>query len=337
MKAVVIRELGDVSVLKVETDYPKPTLALGQALVRNTFAGLNFIDTYYRKGLYKKELPFVAGGEGGGVVEEISPNEKDGKCELNVGDTVAYRSFGSYAEFTAVPIGNCTKVPDGISLEKALAGMVQGLTAHYLTTDACAGLMRSGDWCLIYAVGSGTTQWAAQMAKLQGYRVIGTTSKTKEARARTCGCDELIVLDTAEGKTYADYESVDIAGRVKEITGGAGCHAILDGVGASTAAISVACLARRGIWISFGNASGAVPPISLLSLTPKSAFVTRPKLSDYVTTPEELEERCNDVFGWLKSNKLQVSIDQVFSLDYVQDGHTYLESGKSQGKILFKI
>jgi NADPH2:quinone reductase len=214
--------------------------------------------------------------------------------------------------------------------------MVQGLTAHYLTTDAMAGLIKPSEWCLIYSVGSGTCQWAAQMAKLQGYKVIGTTSKTKAESAPKC-CDELIVLETVEGKTYSDFTSVDIVARVMEITGGQGAKLIIDGVGKSTSDISVQSLARRGIWVSFGNASGAVPPFSLLKLTPKSAFCTRPKLGDYTATRDELQHRAQQVFGWVTSGQLNVKVDQIIPLDEVQKGHAYLESGQSKGKVLFRV
>ena len=330
-----MREHGDAkTALEVESDFPKPTISPDQVIVKNEFSGLNFIDTYYRKGLYKQELPFVAGQEGGGTVVEVDSDDGD----LKVGDNVVYMGFGSYASFTAVHKSKVVKVPDGVSLEVAVACMVQGLTAHYLVTDATAGLISQGEWCLIYSVGSGTCQLAAQMAKLQGYKVIGTTSKTKQAQAEACGaCDELIVLDTVEGKTFADYDSVDIVARVMDITSNEGVKLILDGVGKSTVDISIKCLACRGIFVSFGNASGPVPPFSLLSLTPKSAFCTRPKLTDYVATPEELSKRCSDVFGWLKEGKLQVTVDKIFPIDQVAEGHEYLESGKSKGKVLYKI
>jgi len=334
MKAVVVREHGDAqTALQVEADFPKPSLQAGQVLVKNEYAGLNFIDTYYRSGLYKQELPFVAGQEGGGTIVEVTSDD-----DLKVGDRVVYMSFGSYSEYTAVNTNKVVKVPEGVLLEVAVACMTQGLTAHYLVTDAAAGLISQGDWCLIYSVGSGTCQWAAQMAKLQGYKVIGTTSKTKQAQAEASGaCDELIVLDTVEGKTFADYQSVDIVAKVMQISNNQGVKLILDGVGKSTVDISIKCLAQRGIFVSFGNASGPVPPFSLLSLTPKSAFCTRPKLGDYIATPEELKKRCDDVFGWLKEGKLQVSIDKVFALDDAAEGHEYLESGESKGKVLFKI
>ena len=335
MKAVVVRELGDASVLTVESDYPKPSEELkpGEVLIKNEFAGLNFIDTYFRSGLYKKEPPFIAGQEGGGTIAKSTVDE------FKVGDKVAYMMFGSYAEYIVVPAGKVVKIPDnvpGMTMEMAVASMVQSLTAHYLVTDGTAGLIRPGEWCLIYSVGSGTCQWAAQMAKIQGYKVIGTTSSTKASSAPKC-CDELIVLDTAPGKTYANYDSVDIVSKVMEITGGQGCKCIIDGVGKSTTEISLKCLAQRGIFISFGNASGACQEFPVLRLSPKSAFVTRPKLGDYISTREELDRRTKDVFQWIGEGKLSITIDKIFSLDAASEGHLYLESGKSTGKILYRI
>ena len=334
MKAVVIHQHGDASTLVVETDYPSPSkesLTEGEVLIQNHFAGLNFIDTYYRSGLYKQDLPFIGGQEGGGMIIKSTVKE------FKEGDLVVYMGFGSYAEYTKVSASKVILLPEGMDMKVAIACMVQGLTAHYLVTDATAGLIKPGEWCLIFSVGSGTTQWAAQMAKLQGYKVIGTTSKTKVDAVPKGFVDELIVLETAEGKTYADYDSVDIVQKVMEITNGRGCKCIIDGVGKSTSDIAIASIAQRGIWITFGNASGPVPPISVLSLTPKSAFCTRPKLGDYIGTREELDARANDVFRWIASGELQVSVDKVFTLDQAPDGHLYLESGQSRGKILFQL
>jgi NADPH:quinone reductase len=358
MKAVVVRAHGGVEALSYETDYPAPTLsslADHHVLVKNSYAGLNFIDTYYRSGLYQPPsgLPFVAGQEGGGIVVAVgkgvaaaaaaaADTAAEKQQKVNVGDTVVYMTFGSYCEYTAVPVDKIVKLlpdDDKLDLPTALACMVQGLTAHYLTTDATTHLVQNGDWCLIYAVGSGTCQWAAQMAKKkQGYKVIGTTSKDKASLVPASGaCDELIVLDNVDGQTYSDYTSVDIVQRVLDITNGAGCQLILDGIGASTADISMSCLARRGLWISFGNASGPVPPLSLLKLSATSAYVTRPKLLDYIATVDELQRRAREVFAWVLDGTIAVTVDQVFPLQRAPAGHAYLEAGQSKGKVLFKI
>mmetsp|Transcript_18688 Transcript_18688/g.25756 ORF Transcript_18688/g.25756 Transcript_18688/m.25756 type:complete len:247 (-) Transcript_18688:202-942(-) len=246
--------------------------------------------------------------------------------------------MGSYAQYTLAPLDKLVPVPDDVGMDVAVSCSVQGLTAHYLVSSVHNGMMKEGDWCLIFSVGSGTCQWAAQMAKLRGYKVIGTCSKGKAEHVKDIGaCDELIVLDEVPGASYADYESVDIVARVMEITNKQGVKCILDGVGKSTVDISLSCLARRGIFVSFGNASGAVPAFPVLRLLPKSAFVTRPKLGDYIASREELSERWDEIMDWLKSKKLQMGIDCVYSLEDAAEGHVYLESGKSKGKILYKI
>jgi NADPH:quinone reductase len=330
MKAAVIRELGDASVVKFETEYPIPELKQGEVMVKNEIAGLNFIDTYFRSGLYQKPTPFIAGQEGGGVVFKSTVEE------FKEGDRVVYNAFGSYAEYTAAPAEKLVKIPDTIPMETAVACMIQGLTAHYLVTDATAGLIRKGEWCLIYSVGSGTCQWAAQMARIQGYKVIGTTSKTK-ADVAAAWCDELIVLEAAAGKTFADYQSVDIVSKVMELTQGHGCKCVIDGVGKSTSEISLQCLAQRGIFITFGNASGPVPEFPVLRLVAKSAFLTRPKLGDYIASREELDHRAKEVFEWIEAGKLSIAVDKIFELEQCAEGHRYLESGQSKGKVLYKI
>lgn len=335
MRAAVVREAGDAHALKVETDFPVPKMNAGQVLVKNEFAGINFIDTYHRKGLYPRDFPFVGGQEGGGVVASVS--DEAAAEGVKVGDRVAYSVFGSYAEYTAVPAAKLLPVPVGVGLDVATSCVVQGLTAHYLTSSAHAELIQSGEWCLIHGVGGGTCQWAAQMAKLRGFKVIGTCSKGKADIAETLGCDELIVLDEVAGASYEDYESVDIVAKVMEITDGKGVKCVIDGIGKSTVDISINSLAHRGIFISFGNASGAVPAFPVLRLIGKSAYVTRPKLLDYTTNRAELVQRADEIFGWLKDGKLNVSVDTTFPLDQAAEGHLYLEAGKSKGKVLYKI
>lgn len=336
MKAAVVRQIGGADAVVTETDFPTPKLKPGEVIVKNSVGGLNFIDTYFRSGLYKMETPFVSGQEGGGEIAAASPEAE--AAGLAVGQRVVYMAPGSCAHYTAVPAAKCVPLPDGVDMDAAVACMVQGLTAHYLVTSAHADLIKPGDgWMLIYSIGSGTCQWAAQMAKILGYKVIGTTSKSKLDIAKTVGCDELIVFDSAPGATYANYESVDVIGKVMGITGGEGCKCVVDGVGLSTYEISLECLATRGIFISFGNASGAVPAFPLLRLNKKSNFVTRPKLGDYVASPSELASRTADVFNWLKGGKLRISIDKIFTLDEVANAHMHIESGKSKGKILYRI
>jgi NADPH2:quinone reductase len=335
MKAAVVREVGDAHALKVETDFPTPTLKPNSVIVKNEYAGINFIDTYHRKGLYARDLPFVGGQEGGGTVAAVS--DEAAAQGIKVGDRVAYSVLGTYCQYTAVPAAKLLPVPEGVGMDVATSCVVQGLTAHYLTSSAHADLIKEGEWCLIHGVGGGTCQWAAQMAKIRGYKVIGTCSKGKQDVGEALGCDELIVCDEVPGTSYEDYESVDIVSRVMEVTNGVGAKCVIDGIGKSTVDISINSLAHRGIFVSFGNASGSVPAFPVLRLIGKSAYVTRPKLLDYVVTREELVERAGDIFGWLKEGKLNVSVDTTFPLDQAAEGHLYLEAGKTKGKLLYKI
>jgi len=337
MKAVVVRENGPAEKLVYEEGFPAPKPVDGQVLVKNEYTGINFIDTYFRKGgpAYTQALPFVSGQEGGGTIVEVTP--KAVEAGLAVGQRVAYSVLGTYCEYTAVPAAKIVNVPDGVGLDVATACMTQGLTAHYLTNHAHAGLVKPGEWMLIHGVGGGTCQWAAQMAKLKGYKVIGTCPKGKEDVGAATGVDELIVTDVIDGTPYEDYQSVDIVSKVMEITDGAGVKAVIDGIGLSTVDISIECLSRRGIFVTFGNASGAVPAFPPIRLIKKSAFLTRPKLLDYVSTREELMMRADEIFGWLQSGDLKVGIDKVFDLKDAVEGHKYLEAGKSKGKVLYKV
>ena len=342
MKAVVIESTGGTEVLEYK-DQKAPNLIspTKEALIKNEYAGLNFIDTYHRSGLYPRQCPFILGQEGGGVIEKLPDDKDSDHLGFKVGDRVVYGAFGTYAEYTSVPIDRLVPVPVDMDMKTAIACMTQGLTAHYLSSSVGAGFAKEGDWVLVYGVASGTGQWTSQMCKLRGYKVIGTTSKGKvndvnDAKS-AFGCDELIVLENASGKSYADYSSVDIASKVGEITDGKGCKIIIDGVGKDTYETSLKCLAKRGLFVSFGNASGAVPAFPVLRLLPKSAYMTRPKLNDYVATREELLERANEVFMWVKEEKLSMVIDKVFDLDQVQSAHKYLEDGGAKGKVLFKI
>ncbi|KAL3792895.1 hypothetical protein HJC23_004820 [Cyclotella cryptica] len=337
MKAVLVHSPGGTEALHYTPHHPIPPCPPGHILIRNHYAGLNFIDTYHRSGLYPREPPFLLGQEGGGIIASLPEND-DTIAQLGwkTGDRVVYGSFGSYAEFTPVPIDKVIPVPPDMDMKTAVACITQGLTAHYLSSSVGNGIAHRGDWVLVYAVGGGTGQWTAQMCKLRGFRVIGTTSRCKAGEVANV-CDELIVLENEPSKSYGDYTSVDIASRVKEITDGRGCKLIIDGVGKATYEISLNCLARRGLFVSFGNASGAVPPFPVLRLLPQSAYVTRPKLNDYVSTREELMQRAEEVFGWVIDGKLKIRIDRVFALEDVKDGHEYLENGGGNGKILFKI
>lgn len=334
MKAVVVREHGGLEILKYDEEswsVPK-RLEKGQVLVKNEYSGLNFIDVYYRSGLYTKELPFILGQEGGGTVVKKHRSVID----VEVGDKVVYLASGTYCEYTRVSEDKLVKVPNQLTIEAAITCMMQGLTAHYLVTDAQAGHSKKGDWILIYSVTSGTGQWAAQIAKLQGYRVIGTTSITKRDIIPKDWIDELIILDTLDGKVCSDFDSVDIVQEIMDITEGKGVACVLDGIGKNTSDISVNCLTRRGLWLSYGTASGPVPPMSLFKLTKKSAYCSCPKLGDFICTKEEFRNRAQNVFEAVILGDLNVRVDLIVPLENAREGHAYLEGGRSKGKVLFK-
>ncbi|KAL3780432.1 hypothetical protein ACHAW5_003608 [Stephanodiscus triporus] len=355
MRAVVVDSTGGIDVLTYRSDHPTPMrVPPGHALVRNEYAGLNFIDTYHRSGLYARECPFVIGQEGGGVVaglheddddDDDDPSSSSSAAVVKVGDRVAYGSLvGSYAEYSLVPVDRLVRVPDSIDMSVAVACMTQGLTAHYLSSSVGAGIARPGDWVLVYGAGSGTGRWTARMCQIRGYRVIGVTSRRKAegyddeaAAAAAFGCEELIVLENEPGRSYASYGSADVARRVMDVTAGNGCKLVIDGVGLSTYEISLDCLSIRGLFVSYGNASGPVPAFPVLRLLSRSAYVTRPKLNDYVATRDELLTRANEVFEWVRTGKLDIVIDRVFALDEAAAGHEYLEDGRTRGKVLYKI
>ncbi|KAL3822864.1 hypothetical protein ACHAXA_006228 [Cyclostephanos tholiformis] len=368
MKAVVVESTGGIDVLSYRSQHPTPTyVPRGHALVRNEYAGLNFIDTYHRNGLYPRDCPFVLGQEGGGIVAGLYPGDEDDDDDddeggdhrpvggdddpvpscaaaddvFRVGDRVAYGALvGSYAEYSLVPLDRLVRVPSYMEMPIAVSCMIQGLTAHYLSSSVGYGIAKTGDWVLVYGVGSGTGRWTAQMCKIRGYRVIGVTSRCKVAGGAEAAfgfCDELIVLENEPGKSYASYSSIDVVSRVSDVTSGVMCKLVIDGVGLSTYELSLNCLSVRGMLVSYGNASGPVPPFPVLRLLPRSAYVTRPKLNDYVASRDELLSRANEVFDWVNTGRLDVVVDRVFRLEEAAAGHEYLEDGRTRGKVLYRI
>ena len=321
MKAIVVHKTGGPEQLQFE-EIDFPTLGSGEVLVHVHFSGVNYIDTYHRTGLYPVEPPFTPGMEAVGIVEAVGSKV----TEVAVGDRVAYAMCrGSYAEYALVPAGQLAPVPDGVSDEIAAAVPLQGMTAHYLTHSTWP--IKPGDTCLVHAAAGGAGQLVAQMAKIRGARVFGTTSTQEKAElARAAGCDEVIL-----------YTEQDFAAEVKRLTGGKGLDVVYDSVGASTWDKSLASLRPRGMMVSYGNSSGAVPPFSPLVLSQKgSLFLTRPTLAHYTSTREEVLARCGDIFGWLAEGKLRVHIHKVYPLADAAQAHRDLEGRKTAGKLLLK-
>jgi len=319
MKAVFVTDPGGVDKLRY-ADLPMPKPGPGEALVKIHAAGVNFIDIYYRTGLYKAEPPVVLGLEGAGVVEQAG----EGVTGVAAGDRVAWAmARGAYAEYAVVPAWQLVKVPDDLSLEVAAGSMLQGMTAHYLTHSTHP--LKSGDTALIHAAAGGAGQWTVAAAKLRGARVIGTVSTKEKAEiARQAGCDEVILY------TEQDFEK-----EVKRLTDGKGVDVVYDSVGKATWERSLNSLKPRGMMVSFGNASGPVDPIQPLILSQKgSLYLTRPSLGNYTATREELLWRANDVFGWLRDGHLKLQIYARYPLSEAGRAQEELASRKTTGKLL---
>ena len=319
MRAIYIEQTGGPEVLKYG-DMPKPEAAPGMALVKVTASGVNFIDTYHRGGLYKLPLPAILGSEGAGVVEE-------GGVQFKKGDRVAWAmSRGSYAEYAAVPESFLVTLPDGVSFQDGAAAMLQGMTAHYLSHSTYP--LKKGDTALIHAAAGGTGRLLVQMAKLAGARVIGTTStEEKAALAKLAGADEVIL-----------YSTQDFVAETKRLTEGKGVDVVYDSVGATTLLKSLDCVRPRGMAVSFGQSSGAVPPFEPLLLSQKgSLFFTRPSLGNYISERKELEWRASDVFGWIAEKKLKLRIEHVYQLAYAAQAHRDLEGRQTTGKSILTI
>ena len=321
MKAIRINKHGGPEVLTHEDiDVPEPQT--DQVLIKVEAAGLNYIDTYHRTGLYPVELPLTLGLEGAGTVESVG----SGVSELAAGDRVAWAGCpGSYAEYVVAPAAKIVKIPDGVGFDAAAASMLQGMTVHYLTHSTYP--LKSGDTALVHAAAGGVGLIMVQVARMLGARVIGTCGTAEKADlARGAGADEVILY------TEKDFEE-----ETRRLTDGAGVDVAYDSVGKSTWEKSMNCLKPRGYLVLFGNASGAVPPIDPLVLSQKgSLFMTRPTLASYTLTREELLGRANDILGWIDSGKLNIRIDRTVPLANAADAHRALESRATKGKVLIQ-
>ena len=319
MKAIRVHAHGGPEVLQYE-EVPQPAPGRGEALVRIAAAGVNYIDTYHRRGLYQVPLPFTPGVEAAGVVEAVGPEVS----EVQVGDRVAYTGpLGAYAEYAVVPASRLVKLPEAIDFPTAAAVLLQGMTAHYLTHSTYP--LKPGDTALVHAAAGGVGLLLVQVAKMRGARVIGTVStEEKAALAKEAGADEVIL-----------YTKQDFEAEVKRLTDGRGVEVVYESVGKDTFDKSLNCLAPRGYLVLFGQSSGPVPPFDPQILNQKgSLFLTRPTLQHYVATREELLQRAGDVFGWVASGRLKVRVDSTFKLEEAAEAHRRLEGRQSAGKIL---
>lgn len=318
-RAVIAHEIGGPEVLRFEEHDPG-TPAAGQVRVDLAACGVNFIDVYFRTGLYPRPLPFVAGLEGAGRVSDVGP-EVSG---LAVGDRVAWSSVpGSYAESLLAPASMLVRVPDGVADEVAAAAMLQGMTAHYLV-HACRETQK-GDTALVHAAAGGVGLLLIQMLKAAGARIMGTCSTAeKEELARAAGADEVV-----------RYTEDDFRERARSWTGGRGVDVVYDSVGASTFEGSLGSLRPRGLLCLFGQSSGPVPPFDLGRLNGLgSLFVTRPSLAHYTANRGELEMRAAAVLDPIARGELSVRIGARFPLASAGDAHRALEGRRTTGKVL---
>ena len=319
MKHIQVSRCGGPEELKL-VDSPTPNPAAGQALVRIAASGVNFIDVYFRMGLYKADLPFTPGNEGAGTVEATGP----GVSIVKPGDRVAYAmTRGSYSEYALVPAEQLAPLPDDVDFRTGAAAMLQGMTAHYLTHSTFP--LKAGDKALVHAAAGGVGRLIVQMAKMLGATVYGTAgSDAKAAVAKEAGADEVIV-----------YTREDFATEVKRLTGGKGVDVIYDSVGASTFLKGLDLLRPRGMMALFGQSSGPVEKIDPNILNPKgSLFLTRPSLAHHVLTREELLWRSGDVLKWIGSGRLKLLIDHTYPMANAGDAHRDLEGRKTTGKLL---
>ena len=316
--AIRIHEHGGPEVLRyedVEVGRPGP----GQVRLKQTAIGVNYIDTYQRSGLYKlAALPAVLGMEGAGVVVETG----DGVTDLKPGDRIAYASCpGAYAAERLAPADRLVKLPGSISNETAAAMMLQGMTVRYLVRETFK--VGPETVMLFHAAAGGVGLIACQWARALGATIIGTTSSAEKAS-----------LATANGCTHViNYKTENFVDRVKDITGGKGCDVVYDSIGKDTFPGSLDCLKPKGLWVSFGNASGPVPPFELTALK-GSLFATRPSLFAYTAERAALLANASELFEMVGSGKVKIAVNHSYSLSKTADAHRDLEGRKTTGSIV---
>ncbi len=319
-QAIRIHQTGGPDVLSWESvDVPPP--AAGEATIRQHAVGLNYIDTYHRTGLYPLPLPSGIGLEGAGVVEAVGA----GVTEVKVGDRVAYAGgpIGAYAEVRNIPAHRLLVLPDSIGFETGAAMMLQGLTAAYLLRKTYR--VQAGDAVLIHAAAGGVGLIACQWAKALGATVIGTVgSPAKAELARAHGCNHVI-----------DYTTENFTQRVRDITGGEGVPVVYDGVGKDTFMGSLDSLRPMGMMVSYGNASGPVPPVDLILLSQKgSLFITRPTIMSYTAKRADLLELGRELFDVVASGQVRIEVNQRYALKDAAQAHRDLEARKTTGSTI---
>jgi NADPH2:quinone reductase len=319
-KAIRMSVTGGPQVMQyVDVDLAAP--GPGEARVRHAACGVNFIDVYFRTGLYPQSLPGSLGQEGAGTIEAIG----SGVTDFAVGDRVAYAGGpnGAYAEERNITVAKLVKLPDAIGFDTAAAMMLRGMTVQYLLRQVFA--LKGGETILFHAAAGGIGLIAGQWARALGVNMIGTVgSDEKAALAKAHGCTHVI-----------NYTTENFVERVKEITGGKGVPVVYDSIGKDTFTGSLDCLSRRGLMVSFGNASGPVPPFKLSELASRGSLsVIRPTLGDFVATREALDATSGDLFGMVKTGQVTIEINQRYALKDVAQAHIDMEARKTTGSTI---
>jgi NADPH:quinone reductase len=319
MRAIVMTRHGEPGVLAA-AEWPDLRPGPGQAVVRMAAIGVNYVDTYERTGLYPVALPRVPGREAAGVVTAVGP-EVTG---LSVGDTVVSVDFaGAYSEYGLAAVSRLVPVPEGLASDVAAAALLQGLTAHYLTESSYP--VAPGDTVLVHAAAGGMGQMLTQAIKLRGGQVIGTVStREKERCARAAGADEVI-----------RYTDIDFAAEVRRLTSGDGVPVVYDAVGRTTFDASLRSLAPRGVLVLYGQASGKVPLFDISRLADGGSLsLTRPMLTDFIVSDQELRRRADQVLEWVAAGKLSIHIGHRYRLADARAAHEDLEGRRTMGKVL---
>ncbi len=330
-KAILVQTYGGPDVMQL-TDVPVGEPGPGEVRIAQTYAGVNYIDTYHRTGLYKLpvavqgrgDIAFIPGSEGAGKITAVGP----GVADLKVGDRVAYGNgpVGSYAAERVFPAERTVKIPDGVGDDQAAAMMLRGLTVWYLLFEIRK--INAGETVLLHAAAGGIGLILAQWAKHLGITVIGTVGSEDKAKlARDAGCAHTIL-----------YKSEDWVTKVRELTGGKGVSVVFDGVGKDTFMKSLDCLLPRGLMITFGNASGPPPAVEPLTLAAKgSLMVTRPVLGHFVAARADLLRGCEALFAVVKSGAVKIDIGQIYALEDAAKAHVALEARQTTGSTILKI
>ncbi|KAK6495441.1 NADPH:quinone reductase [Arthrobotrys musiformis] len=322
-RAIQISKTGGTDVLEInQVPIPKPQP--GQILVKAAYAGVNFIDTYFRTGLYPVSLPFTLGSEGSGIVEAVG----EGVTKYKPGEEVVYYGAGAYTEYLNVPEKAISHIPEGLKLEEAAAILIQGLTALTMLRESYE--VKKGDTILIHAAAGGTGLVLVQLAKALGATVIATASSDEKLElARRHGADYLVNYSNGE-----DAWVKEVLGYTKD---GEGVEAVYDGVGKATFEGGLKVAKRKGSLISFGNASGAVEPFKINRLGDKNLKLLRPRLFGYVATQEEFDNYTQELFGYIKSGQLKLNIHKIYPLENIVQAHKDLEGRVTTGKLVLKI